>query len=197
MAVEENEGVSAMTIRREQVLAMKPCDDFKEWYEGNNETDALKLLLQVNEKRPDWACWGFTREMNHRQLVRIAIYAAGLVIDLYDGPSDAPRKAIEAAGRWLDGSVSQTDAYDAAYAAYDAAYTAYDAANIASHAASHAAYAANAAANAAAYAAADAADAAYVASHAAAYATYAANAAQKETQEKIIRQAVRILEEKE
>ncbi len=88
--------------------------------------------------------------------VSLAIYAAELVINIFEKkyPKDKrPRKAIEAAKKWLENPIKK-NANAAAHAA-DAAY-----------AAAHAAYAANAAAHAA--------DAAYAAAHAAYAAAHAA-----------------------
>jgi hypothetical protein len=159
-----------MTITRDRVLALRPRRPFLDWYEGNEETDALKLLLQVNDVSPSWATWGFTHAINKNQCVRIAIYCAELVINIYEeceGATDAPRKAIAAAKSWL-----YSPSPDAARSSRDAAFVASDALA--------AAYAADAVY--AAYAASDISDAVRV---------------KKETQEKIIREAVRILEEGE
>ncbi len=98
-------------------------------------------------------------EWTKEDSVNLAIYAAELVIDIYEKKypnDDRPRKAIEAAKAYLKNPSDA--AADAAYAAYaaDAAYAA--------------AYAARAAARAAAYAA----DAAYAAADAARAAAYAA-----------------------
>jgi hypothetical protein len=94
--------------------------------------------------------------------VAFAIYAAELVIDIYEKkyPGDKrPRQAIEAAKKVLksDTKKNRNAAYAAAYAAYAADAAADAAAYAAAYAANAAAYAADAAANAAADAAADAA----------------------------------------
>jgi len=199
-----------MTITRDRVLALRPCRPFLNWYEGNEETDALKLLLQVNDVSPSWATWGFTHAMNKNQCVRIAIYCAELVINIYeewDGATDDPRKAIGLAKAWLnnpscaarraasaatDSARAATDSADTAYAADCAAYAAAYSSSCASRAISRvislaADYAIDAARAADCAASASAIDAGCVASY----------AAIKETQEKIIREAVRILEEGE
>ncbi len=96
--------------------------------------------------------------------VSLAIYAAELVINIFEKkyPKDKrPRKAIEAAKKWLENPIKKNAdaaAHAAAYAADAAAHAAYAAAHAAAHAA-HAAHAADAAAHAA-YAAAHAASAA-------------------------------------
>ena len=89
-----------MTITRRQVLALKPSDDFKAWYKGNNETDALTLLLQVNEKSRAWAFWGCGNWMTTGQRVKWAIYCAELVLPIYEAKyqiDSRPRDAIVAA----------------------------------------------------------------------------------------------------
>ena len=100
--------------------------------------------------------------------IKLAIYAAELVIDIYEkqySKDDRPRKAIEAAKKYLKKPTA-----DAAYAARDAAY----AADAAADAARAAAYAADAAADAA-----DAAYAAYAAAYAAARAAADADLTKK------------------
>jgi hypothetical protein len=110
--------------------------------------------------------------------VSLAIFAAELVIDIYEKENPGnkcPRKAIDAAKKWLNNPTNKNrnaaDAADAADAAYAAANAAY---------AADAAYAANAA-----YAAANAADAAANAAYAA-YAADAAYAAAYAAKQKII-----------
>jgi len=107
------------------------------------------------------------KDFSHKDKVRFAVYCAELVIDLYDGSSDEPRKAIQAAKNWINDPSDQNKKRCRDTAAVYAAYTAAaDAADAAAAAAAYAAYAAadTAAADAAdaadAYAAADAADAA-------------------------------------
>lgn len=60
---------------------------------------------------------------SHKQKVEFAVYCAGLVIDLYTGNSDAPRKAIAAAKAWIadPSDLNKTFCENAAYAAADAA----------------------------------------------------------------------------
>ena len=114
----------------------------------------------------DKQCWSEMRivkayKWTKEDSVSLAIFAAELVIDIYEKKypkDDRPRKAIEAAKEWLKNS--STNAYAAANAAANAANAAANAAN--------AAYDAANAANAAAYAA-------YDAAYAAAYDAYDAN----------------------
>jgi len=165
-----------MKLTKEMIESHNPCSDGLEWYLRNGSSDLLKTLIDVNEYKPEWARWLYTRLMNLQQKREIAIFAAEQVLPIFEKKypeDDRPRKAIEAAKLFLANDTPENR--KAADAAYAAAYAAADAAD--------AAYAAAAAADAAAaaYAAAAAADAAY--------------AARKEMQIKIIKEAVRILEE--
>jgi len=157
-------------ITEEEIKALNPCKNGYEWYLKNQSDDLLTLLLRLNDHRPEWARWLFSRKMNTKQKRLISIFAAEQVLHLFEKKypcDDRPRKAIEAAKVVLiSDSVDNRDA--AAYAAY-AAYAAADAA-------ANAAYAAADAAANAAYAAADAV------------------AGRKEMQVRIIKEAVRILE---
>ena len=86
------------------------------------------------------------KSVNQKQAIRVAIFSAELVIDIYEKkyPEDKrPRQAIEAAKAYLKkpNEVNNAAANRAANAAANAAYAAYAAAN--------AAYAAANAANAA------------------------------------------------
>jgi len=185
----------------EDLKKLDPCEEGLYWYLQNIKSENLhKILIQLNNHEPQWARWLFTNIMNKKQCVEIAVYSAELALHIFEERypnDDRPRKAIEAAKKYL---ASNNNA-DADYA------TAYDAANAAAADASYAAaYATVYAAYAAAYAAA-AADAACTydcaAANAVAYATYttytaahttcAADAAKKETQENIINKAVSIL----
>ena len=137
----------------------------------NGEVLAKVEVRGASVIEADKSCWEEMRVIKayhwtKQDSIEFAIYAAELVIDIYEKkyPNDKrPREAIEAAKKYVEALKSgDTDAADAAYAAADAA-----------------AYAADAAADAA-DAAADAADAAARAAYAAdaaAYAAYAARAA--------------------
>ena len=102
----------------------------------------------------DKQCWSEMRiekayVWKKEDSVALAIYAAELVIDIFEKevPKDKrPRKAIEAAKKWLKSPTekNRAAAYTAAYAAANAAAYAANAAN-ATYAAYAAAYAANAA----------------------------------------------------
>ena len=163
--------------------------------------DIIKILdALIYKNRFLDANWLFTEYANKKQCVLYAIFAAELVLHIFENkyPKDKrPKEAIQAAKDYVKNPCKKTK--DAADAAADAAYAAYDAAD-AANAASAASYAAYASANAAyassaSYASASAAyasSAAYAASaaHASASAAYAAK---KELQNKIIKNAISIL----
>ena len=146
------------------------------------EVMALVEVKGEHEEEKDKECWSDMRviktyEWTKKDSVKLAIYAAELVIENFEKkyPDDKrPREAIEASKKWLKYPTEKNRA--AAYAAASAAYAAYAAASYAAYAAcaaaAYAAYAASSASSAAAYAAYAASSAA-----AAAYAAYAAAAA--------------------
>ena len=166
-----------MKITKEWLEYKSACVRGKEWFNNQAETDSILVVKKLMQKNHyDWANWTLTRLMNHDQQIKYAIFAAELVIKIYEDKypgNDEPRKAIEAAKEYLkdkteDKRKAAAAAAVAANAAADAAYVAAD------DDAAAAAYAANAAADAAAANA--AADAAYVAADDDAAAAYAVNA---------------------
>jgi hypothetical protein len=160
-------------------LPQRPCDSGIEWYEKHGSDDLLKTLIDLNEYYPPWARWLFTRMMNKKQCVEIAVFAAELVLPTYEKNTNDKRSrdAIEAAKRYLKAGTADASAAASAYAVADAAavYVAA-AASYAADASAAAAYDADCAA--AASACATSADAAYAAAatvaSAAAYAAAAA-----------------------
>ena len=173
-----------MKVTKEQIKELNPCKDVWEWYLKNQEEDLLTLLLDANKRNPSDARWLFTRLMNKNQCVKIAIFSARGVLHIFEEkyPEDKrPRKAIEAVETYLkEPSERNRELTDAAYtAAASASASAASASASAASAASAAAYAAAAYSYAYAYASASAA---------------AASAAKEELQEKIIKEAVRVLE---
>jgi hypothetical protein len=169
-------------ITREWLEKKDACTDGKEWCLSHGELPINNLLpIFLKHKKYNWFNWLLMRLMNKKQKVMYAIYAAELVIHIFEDkyPKDKrPRKAIAAAKEYLKTPCARTKKLT--YAA-DAAAAA-DAAD-AADAAAYAAYAADAAAYAAAYAADAAAYAADAAAYAAAYA--AAAAEKKKTYERI------------
>jgi len=167
------------------------CVDGVKWWRGLKTTD-LKTILgtAIASNDPtiiEYGNWLICRVFTHEQKVKYAVFAARQVLDIYEKkhPEDtAPRKAIEAAEKWLVTPTADAAANAAVDASANAARAAADAAYAAAHtadASTNAAYAVNAAnaARAAAYAAYTAANAAYAAANAAraANAVYTARAA--------------------
>jgi len=158
------------------------CVEGLAWFEnkyGKEEVGLKQLIADLQaEDKLEWINWLLTRLFTQKKCVMYAVYAAELVLPIFEKkfPEDMwPRNAIEAAKAYIANPCEETkqNAKAAAYAAYAAARAASSAA-YAAHAA--AAYAVYAAAVAAAYAA-NAAYAAYAANAAAVAAAYAANAA--------------------
>jgi len=179
------------------------CQPAIDWLNEQNTTDPIRLAeLARSAGRIDWIYWIATSLMTKRQRVEYAVFAAELVIHIFEQKyptDDRPRKAIEAAKEYLR-TGDAADTARAAYVAADEAYAAYEA--DAAYAADAAAYAADTAgaADAAAYAAEAAAYAAYAAdvaadaaheAYAAVYAAYAA--ARAEIQDLCIEKAFEIL----
>ena len=151
------------------------CKEGISWFKNQNETNTSKLARKLlKEDHFVWASWLLTQAFTKNQRVAYAVYAAKKVLGIYEAKhpdDDRPRKAIEAAERFLEsGDTTGLVAANAAANAYAAA------ANTA---------AANAAANAAAYAA----DAAC-----ATYSSYAAAYARREMQSKIIEYGIKLIE---
>jgi hypothetical protein len=151
------------------------CPEGREWAIGAGCKTPAEAWAKC--ECADWMIWMLrqVKLLDKPQWVRVAVEMATDVLDIYERrypDNPAPRKAIEAARKWLDEPNEENR--KAAYAAAASAYAASDSA-----AASAAAYdAAYAAADAAAADAADAADAAAAAAaYAAAYAASAASAA--------------------
>jgi hypothetical protein len=172
-----------MNINIKTLTKYNACNEAQEWFINSKcktiEEGYKKLKEEKHLNKYHWTNWIISRLLNKNDKIKYAIFAAELVIDIFEKeyPNDKrPRKAIEAAKKYLKNKTSKNKsaAYTAADAAVDAAA---DAAADAAYNATHAAYAAAYAAADAAYAAAavyaaynaDAytADAAYTAAHAA------------------------------
>ena len=130
---------------------------------SDNEPLPLEHILESNGL--DDAIWALRAIKNHDKGTRLFAYkCAHLVLPIFEekySDDDRPRKAIEAAGAYARGEISESEISAAARAAY-AAY-AICAADVAAAYAAEAACAANAAARAADVSAAYAAEAARVA----------------------------------
>ena len=182
-----------MKITKEWLEYKSACVRGKEWFNNQAETDSILVVKKLMQKNHyDWANWTLTRLMNHDQQIKYAIFAAELVIKIYEDKypgNDEPRKAIEAAKEYLKDKTE--DKRKAAAAAAVAANAAADAAYVAADDDAAAAYAVNAVADAAYAAAAVYAYAA--AASAAAAADAAADAVTIKT--KIIDYGIELLEE--
>ena len=173
--------MSVKTISLNWLKSKHACGEGVEAFTSQKCTDSkilIKKLIKIN--RLNWANWLLVRVLDDKiKQVKYAVFAAEQVLYIYEDrypKDDRPRKAIQAAKRYLECSIKEgADAADAADAAAAAAYADADAAAAAAYA--DAADAAAAAAYAdAADAAAAAADAAYADAAYAAYAAYAAAA---------------------
>ena len=116
------------------------CEDAIEEFKNQKERSTIKILKKLGVNNFNWFNWLVCHLLKtKKQRVKYAIYAAKLVIDIYEkeySDDNRAREAITAAERYLKSpSVKNKDA--AAYAAADAAYAAR-----AAYAAADAAYAA-------------------------------------------------------
>jgi hypothetical protein len=180
-----------MKFNKNWVKNTQPCREGLKWLLSQDTDDAVLIIERlISEKKFRWAEWAISKSLTKIQNVRWAVFSAEQVLPIFEKryPNDLrPRKAIEAAKKYIEApayayayAYAAADAAAAARAAYaaDAAADAYAAAAADAYAADAAyAYAAYAAADAAAYAAYAAAYAAYAAAYAADAAAYAADAA--------------------
>lgn len=138
-----------MKITEKWLKKKKACFSSLNYVVKNNymemEIDSFIRKL-IKEKRLSDADWLITKSMNKKQNVLYAVFAAELVINIFEKkyPQDKrPRKAIETAKRYVKRPCKQTKntAHAAAYAAHAAAYAAYADADACAAAADAAAYA--------------------------------------------------------
>jgi hypothetical protein len=194
-----------MKITRGKLESLSACKSAIDYFNNHKPIELKECIKQLLSKKVqndverkyfdensiEWANWLLPRCMKHKQFVKYAVYAAELVLPIFEKKypkDDRPRKAIEAAKKVIkrNTKTNRNTAYAAAYA---------DAAAYAADAAAYAAYA-----SADAYAAYRAAYAAYAAAYRAAYAAYAAyvaaaaDADRNKTLIKIIRYGLRIIE---
>ena len=191
-----------MKITLKLLKELNACKEGIDYFK-NNDLEGIciyNLITQLidEEKKYSWVNWILSHVLDNNNKVKYTIFAAELVLHIFENkyPDDRrPRKAIEAAKKYVENQTEENKktADAAAYAAADAANA--DAAYANAYAAAAAAYAAAYAAAAAAYAAADAAYAAANAAYAAADAVDAA--AKKEIYEKIIDYGIKLLKEQE
>jgi hypothetical protein len=173
-----------MKINIKLIKKLNACEEGIIWFKNKyGKKTTLEILAKdlVEEYKYNWLSWFITKNLNKDDNVRYAIFAAELVIHIFEEKypnDDRPRKAIQAAKDYLetksaiagDALAAGDAAGDAALAARDAAWAAGDAAGAAALAAGDAALAARDAAWAAGDAAGAAAwAAAWDAARAAAY----------------------------
>ena len=214
-----------MNLTKEDLKKWGACSDGYEWYLKNKEPKTVESTIKkliADDKCFDWANWLLPKILDKNNLIRYAIFAAELVLSIYENKhpaDDRPRKAIEVAKNYLkektpDASAAALAASDAAWAAAsDAAWAARAAALAASDAARAAALAARAAtraaalaaraatsdaawaARAAALAASDAASDAALAAARAAASDAASDAAESRVYKKIINYGLKLIKE--
>ena len=144
-----------MKITRKWLKKHDACEDAVEVFakrEKELKTDKEVINAAMKLYRFDWAIWLIVRLMNKKQKVQYAVFAAELVLGVFEKrypEDDRPRKAIEAAKAYLKRPCSKTK--KAAYFAYISATFAPFAAFAASaaYAASVAAFVASSSATAA------------------------------------------------
>ncbi len=122
-----------MKLTKKILQKYNACDAGYKWYlENGCDTVEKTVKKLIAEERFRWANWLIANTLTRKNKVKYAVYAAELVLDIYEAkhPEDnRPRKAIEAAKAWIKNPCKETKraAYNAANIAYDAAHTAtYD-----------------------------------------------------------------------
>ena len=151
-----------MKITKEWLAEKNACQDGYNWFtKQNKEFEPVPLLnLLIKKNQLDWTNWLVVRVMNYSQYVSYAVFAAELVIDIFEKefPDDKrPRTAIEVAKKCIK-NPSEENKKEAANAAREASSAANWAADWAADSAAWAAArAADSAADWAAYRAEDSA----------------------------------------
>ena len=114
-----------MKITKEWLQKENACIDGLEWFtKQNKEFEPVPLLnLLIKKNQLDWTNWLVVRVMDYSQYVSYAVFAAELVIDIFEKkyPDDKhPREAIEAAKKCIENPSDENkkEAVNAARAAY-------------------------------------------------------------------------------
>ena len=122
------------TITRNWLAEKNACQDGYNWFtKQNKEFEPIPLLnLLIKKNQLDWANWLIVRVMEYKQYVSYAVFAAELVIDIFEKefPDDKrPRTAIEAAKKCIKNPSDENKkkAYSAARAADSASLAAWSA----------------------------------------------------------------------
>jgi len=146
------------TITKKWLAEKNACQDGYNWFvEQGKEFEPIPLLkLLIEENQLEWANWLIVRVMDYSQYVSYAVFAAELVIDIFEKefPDDKrPRTAIEVAKKCIKNPSDENkkEAANASWAAWAASSASWAAR--AARAAYRAAYSAARAARAAGWAA--------------------------------------------
>ena len=113
-----------MKITSKWLEKQNACSEGKNWFVENFKKETtLKKLVDglIKSEKWNWNEWLIQKSVNQKQAIKVAIFSAELVIDIYEKkyPEDKrPRQAIEAAKTWLK---KPTEANKNAAAAYNAA----------------------------------------------------------------------------
>lgn len=109
-----------------------PCQEAVEWFYAQKEREVIPVLRKlIASKKYEWANWAIVRCMRRKSYLKYAIYAAELVLDLYEKeyPSDKrPREAINAAKKCIEKPITENK--NAARSAASAAWSAEIAAKV-------------------------------------------------------------------
>ena len=88
-------------VTKNYLQKLGACQDGLEWWANNCEGLILdKQLLKLDKHKADWANWLMVRLLNRKDKVRYAVFAAELVLNIFEKKypnDDRPRKAIESA----------------------------------------------------------------------------------------------------
>lgn len=121
-----------MKITKKWLMNQDACESGLMWFEGQDETDAHKVCLALVEQgHVDWARWLLVRCLTKEQNQQVAIYAAELVLPMYEQkyPGDwRVRHCIKATKTYLLGHINRAELKEARAAAAAAADSAYGAA---------------------------------------------------------------------
>ena len=94
-----------MKLTEKKLRSLNPCPAGLDWYLAQEETDLQAICFAlIDEDLSGWANWVLNRLMNKFQRISFAIYAADLVIHIFEAeyPKDSrPRDALRAAKRYL------------------------------------------------------------------------------------------------
>lgn len=122
-----------MKISVKSLEKMKACSEGIRLFEsvyGSSEVGAVEALLEVAKEEPKYSVWWLTKTFTKPENVELVIFTARMGLPIFEEEipkDDRPRKAIEAAEKWLDNPTEEKEltAYRAASSsAYAAAYVA-------------------------------------------------------------------------